>query len=329
MGSDAAHRSIEFSSDLVPPRERMAYLREAFGRSIVRLELAPIERRDMSCSITMQTIDKVRVIQAQTNGLFCRRTQPLLTDGNDDFLFNTNLAGYSLPSQAGRDSRLDAGGAVLLSNSDSGAQDFPGPARFLTLRIPRRRLMDMAVKPEDALARPIPASTEALRLLVDYVQAVMRPGQLPMAPALRQLVADHMQDLVALAVGATRDAGETARNRGLRAARLNAVKDDIEARLENSDLNVVEIARRRGLTPRYIQLLFESEGTTFTEYVLAQRLLHARRLLTDPAWRDRTIADIAFEVGFGNLSYFNRVFRRRFEGTPSDLRRKNIEEIDH
>jgi AraC-like DNA-binding protein len=28
----------------------------------------------------------------------------------------------------------------------------------------------------------------------------------------------------------------------------------------------------------------------------------------------------AFEVGFGNLSYFNRSFRRRYGVTPSDMR---------
>ena len=29
---------------------------------------------------------------------------------------------------------------------------------------------------------------------------------------------------------------------------------------------------------------------------------------------------IAYDVGFGDLSYFNRVFRRRYGATPSDIR---------
>jgi len=29
---------------------------------------------------------------------------------------------------------------------------------------------------------------------------------------------------------------------------------------------------------------------------------------------------VAFDAGFGDLSYFNRVFRRRFGATPSDVR---------
>jgi AraC-like DNA-binding protein len=43
-------------------------------------------------------------------------------------------------------------------------------------------------------------------------------------------------------------------------------------------------------------------------------------MLADPHHQDRAISAIAFEVGFGNLSYFNRAFRLRFGMTPSDAR---------
>jgi AraC-like DNA-binding protein len=38
-------------------------------------------------------------------------------------------------------------------------------------------------------------------------------------------------------------------------------------------------------------------------------------MLTDRRWVDRSVASIAFEAGFGDLSYFNRTFKR-FHGTP-------------
>ena len=91
-------------------------------------------------------------------------------------------------------------------------------------------------------------------------------------------------------------------------------------RLDNEGLCVADAAVRRGVTPRYVQMLFESEGTTFTQYVLEQRLARALRMLAAPGHQSRTISAIAFEVGFGNLSYFNRTFRRHFGMTPSDAR---------
>jgi AraC-like DNA-binding protein len=54
--------------------------------------------------------------------------------------------------------------------------------------------------------------------------------------------------------------------------------------------------------------------------VLEHRLLRAYRSLNDPNLTDRSISALAFEAGFGDLSYFNRTFRRRFGMTPSDVR---------
>ena len=68
-------------------------------------------------------------------------------------------------------------------------------------------------------------------------------------------------------------------------------------------------------------MLFASEDLSFAEFVLAQRLDRAHRMLTDPRLADQTISAIAYQSGFGDLSYFNRTFRRRYGATPSDIRR--------
>jgi AraC-like DNA-binding protein len=72
--------------------------------------------------------------------------------------------------------------------------------------------------------------------------------------------------------------------------------------------------------------LFESEATTFSDFVLGQRLARAHRMLCDPGRAARTIAAIGFECGFGDLSYFYRAFRRKYGGTPSDVRAAGLRE---
>jgi AraC-like DNA-binding protein len=141
-------------------------------------------------------------------------------------------------------------------------------------------------------------------------------------PHLRQLATTHLCDLLAVAVGGTRDAIEVAKHRGLRAARLNAVKADIVANLDRPSLSPGAVAARQGLSPRYLRRLFEHEDTSFSAFVLDQRLARAYRMLTDPRMADRAITVIAFAVGFGDLSYFNRTFRRRFGAPPSDVRER-------
>ena len=68
--------------------------------------------------------------------------------------------------------------------------------------------------------------------------------------------------------------------------------------------------------------LFESEGTTYSAYVLAQRQARVHRKLSDPRFNARTISSLAFDAGFRDLSHFNHAFKRRYGVTPTDVRRK-------
>ena len=59
-------------------------------------------------------------------------------------------------------------------------------------------------------------------------------------------------------------------------------------------------------------------GTSFINYLNEYRLTMASRLLISS---ESAILDIAGEVGFDNLSYFNRSFKNRFLMTPRDYRK--------
>src|SRR5262249_24998912 len=54
------------------------------------------------------------------------------------------------------------------------------------------------------------------------------------------------------------------------------------------------------------------------------RLERALAMLTDPRHLHLAIIDIAFAVGFGDVSHFNRMFHKRFGETPSCVRGASI-----
>ena len=101
---------------------------------------------------------------------------------------------------------------------------------------------------------------------------------------------------------------------------MRAIKSDVVENLLTEELTVTAIAARHHVTPRYIHKLFEGEGITYSEFVLDQRLARAHRMLTDPRLTDRTIGSLAYDVRFGDLSYFNRAFRRQYHAAPSEVR---------
>ena len=84
--------------------------------------------------------------------------------------------------------------------------------------------------------------------------------------------------------------------------------------------SVSMLARRHGISPRYVQILFETEGTTFSAYMRGEKLGKAYRMLSDARCAHHSISEIAFLSGFGDLSHFNRGFRMRYGATPSEVR---------
>ena len=118
---------------------------------------------------------------------------------------------------------------------------------------------------------------------------------------------------------ASRDAVRV-QNGALRAARLSAIKADILDNLRQPTLSIHAVAHRHGISARYIRQLFAADGASFADFVLERRLAAVHLMLSDARFADRTISAIAFEVGFGDVSEFSRVFRSRYGETPSDVR---------
>ncbi|TCR70311.1 helix-turn-helix transcriptional regulator [Bosea sp. BK604] len=187
--------------------------------------------------------------------------------------------------------------------------------------------LDCLVMPADAIGeracghaaelRVFGAGNDALQMLGSYGAALLR-GMAPVrTPELCDLARQFMCGLVNIMSPESAPPGQP---RHRPDDRMSAIKSDIEARLTERGLGARQIADRHGISLRYLQKLFEDEQTTFSEFVLQRRLDRALRLLQSAEAFETSISEIAFGVGFGDLSYFNRSFRRRFGAAPREIR---------
>jgi AraC-like DNA-binding protein len=87
-------------------------------------------------------------------------------------------------------------------------------------------------------------------------------------------------------------------------------------------LTAATVATKHEISTSYVRKLFETEGTSFTEFVLTHRLAAAYRMLTDLRFIDRSISRIAHDAGFNDISHFNRSFRRVYGASPTDVQRE-------
>jgi AraC-like DNA-binding protein len=310
---------VEFSTDLIPEQDRIPFWREHYGHVMLRVDLEPAGDMAFEACIASLALPGLQLMQAASSPVKISRNGQYLADGNDDVLLAINRQGSVNIASGGRERSLRQHEAILLSGGEATSFHRTSPGRSFTMRVPRVIFESSVVSVDDALMRPIPGDRGALKLLADYAGSLMKAGA-SLEPRLLNLSVRHVQDLMALAIGPTADFAETARTRGLRAARLRLAKSYIVAHSHRRDISIGAVASSLSVTPRYVQRLFEADGTTFSEFLIGQRLALAHRLLCEPDCSQMAISTIAYDAGFGDLSYFNRRFRRLYGVTPREVR---------
>jgi AraC family transcriptional regulator of adaptative response / DNA-3-methyladenine glycosylase II len=88
-----------------------------------------------------------------------------------------------------------------------------------------------------------------------------------------------------------------------------------------------ELSERLGCTDRHLRRVFTEEyHVPPVQYLQTCRLLFAKNLLTDT---DLSVLEVAMTAGFGSLRRFNDLFKKRYNLSPTDLRKRTSEEKKH
>ena len=86
-----------------------------------------------------------------------------------------------------------------------------------------------------------------------------------------------------------------------------------------TDGSLGDLASRLGVTDRHLRRVFTAEfGVSPVDYAQTQRLLLAKRLLTDTGI---PVTEVAMAAGFGSLRRFNALFQHRYRLRPTEIRK--------
>lgn len=100
-----------------------------------------------------------------------------------------------------------------------------------------------------------------------------------------------------------------------------AVLDYIAKNFANTEIDSESVSKGAGVSRTRVTEILKSEyGSSFTNYINKLRLFEASRLLAEKP--DAHITEIAYLVGFKNISYFNKLFKEEFGLTPKEVRGK-------
>jgi len=207
---------------------------------------------------------------------------------------------------------------VLLSREafhEVTAEDHP---ILLRLTIPAEDLRARLASVDDHLGRRFEVNEPMAHLMVALLErtAEIFAHRPPPSP---EALANEIIGFVALAIRAE-DRGATLDVRNARYRLRQRIFDYIESNLGDQDMSPKSIAAANRISLSYLYSLFSDDDTTVGQFMQMKRLQRAYELLVTDSKGHLTVAEIAYRVGFKNVSHFSRAFSRHFGMAPRNAR---------
>ena len=300
-----------FSTRECAAGEKTDYWREVVCKLFTPLTPRFVDAQQFEGTVCQQRRDMVDIAEISAGAQSVRHGPGEIrrTDQHLAF-FIVHLAGsafFEVPTGA---SRLQAGDMLVVSTDHPYEFAFAGAFRQLCIAVPHAAL---GGRWDDVALSSIGRIPGRGADLARYLESTdLDPARDAGCTALleRHLV-EYLWILTASA-GRTVDAAA----RPPSSLRLAAIERVISQQYRDPELCPTQVAAALGISVRSLYKAFEGTPTTFAGALLKQRLDAARVLLGTDGVRGRSIADIAYAVGFADLSHFNRRFKRHFQVTP-------------
>jgi len=103
---------------------------------------------------------------------------------------------------------------------------------------------------------------------------------------------------------------------------MSQICDYVQRNVANADLTPNMAAQGLSISVRYLHKVVAASGETFNSYVTGVRLDWVAATLRSENSGGQAIAELALNIGFRDLTTFNRTFRRRFGCSPRQYRQQ-------
>lgn len=325
MASELALDLLRFTTESYPQIERLRSWRDALDRIGLRAGAFPA-RGELNGTLHSRTSIGGFDLSVLAS---VAQTLELNTSGVDSLLIVLNLDGAATLSANGRQTRVAVHDLVYLPSREHAALTFSTDFRALVIRVPREAISGRLLAPAAIRAGHIAGDAGIGHVFAGFLASI--------AESIETLSVTHLRPLeLALAefMVASLSAHQLDENIGAlttsQAAIFARVCRGIDAQLGDSNLSVASLAKQEGVSPRYLQKLFEAVGQSFSTYLRIRRLERCRAELIDPLYMKMSISNICFRWGFNDPAHFSRAFREQYHTSPRAFRHEaNLELARH
>lgn len=297
------------------PGKELAYWREATCEAVFDLELEPFAEASLAASIEQRTLGPLSMSRMFIGfGQRIRRTSALINrNERQQFELVYVLAGNVNLKQCGREVDLRPKSCVLVDSREQYQLTTAPGSSNLSFHIPTGWIKQWLPQPEALVAREITGSNPWQTALLSTLYAVSEEG---LGDDYAALCANQIAG--ALALCAKQDDIRPIRQHQLKL--FNRLRQTLIDLAYDNTLDAAKLAQQHRISVRYLHAIFATAGTSYSRELLDIRLGRARQLLSDPRFRDLSIAEIAWRCAFFDASHLTRHFRARFKCTPGVFR---------
>lgn len=260
-------------------------------------------------SITTFDSDEQRVFRTRSR---------IARDPDDSYVLVMPVRKNLYFSQNGRSGFVKPGGHVLVSTSEFYELSCPDGFINWTVKIPGEELRKRNPCVNDYTGCRFPINVQMSHFARQQVRALaVAFGNAK--PRHATELARNLIDTIALLIdseveGSMRDTHTQHRIRG-------RIMSYIRTNIGEFDLSPKMIAEANGISVSYLYKLFGKTDMTVGDYIIAQRLQASYETLSTTGSREATVSEVAYSFGFRNMSHFSRVFRQRYNVSPSAVRK--------
>ena len=247
-----------------------------------------------------------------------RREERIQAEGNASLIVIYQKSGIANYSQGSRTACLEKGDFILYDPLLPYYMELPTDFEQVLFQFPRNALRPLIVDLPDIIGNPVIANTPGGdlcgSLINTFEKRIKEFNQVSMHGFAETIV-----NLIIQTIGS-----ELCNNLNfigkINGSTIARAKQYIIDNLKSPDLSLQLIAKHTGVSGRHLSRLFQSEGLSVSKWMKMVRMERCASALVNPAYSGKTIAEIAYEFGFNDISHFSRDFKAIYGLTPSDYR---------
>lgn len=301
-----------------------AYDPEIVGSIFTRVDMN--WSRDARAQFVVSPLGDLSLIRSMhsANKSKSRRLERHINDDDDRYFFACmplkgamqvrHLGG---PNRLGWTCDLKAHHLTILSTREEYEIAMSEVLDAIWLRIPAPMLNSYVISLDDVLGRSL-----NVRAGLGHVAKKMMYETLCEDTQLdargRRLLSQSLLSFLGEIINSNTDLGGNVAKRGRRQI-LNRAKDYVEEHIHDDALSPAQIAKGVGISSRYLSEIFAADGSSPMRWVRKRRLELCRIELERRQGGEQLICEIAYSMGFTNVSSFNRSFKSHFGQSPREM----------